>query len=138
MMRTASRVCIALVVLGGLIWAASSLGTSKSSQPVSGQGRGTPSVLDGQSGTSPQLAGRYHLRRRTTRFFKRSSGWYRSHRHTVGRRISSVVEPDSGLAGRYHLRSRTKRFFDRSKSPQLAARYHLRSRTTRFFHRAVC
>ena len=114
MMRTASRVCIALVIVAGLVWAVSSQGTTKSSQPAGQKSRTSQSVLDNQSDNGPQLAGRYHLRRRTTRFFKRSSGWYRVRRHTVGRRISSVAAPDDALAARYHLRSRTTRFFHRA------------------------
>ncbi len=63
-----------------------------------------------------QLAARYHLRSRTSRFFRRAvgSGHYGSYR-SGDRRIGAVAANDTDLlAARYHLRGRTARFFRRA------------------------
>ncbi len=63
-----------------------------------------------------QLAARYHLRSRTSRFFRRAvgSGHYGSYR-SGDSRIGAVGANDTDLlAARYHLRGRTARFFRRA------------------------
>lgn len=157
MMPRASRVGIGLVVVGGLVWAVSSLGTTGSGQPASNNGRSSQPAVESQAGNGSQLAGRYHLRGRTTRFFKRSTSRSYYRRRAFGWRAASTASESPVLAGRYHLRTRSTRFFKRStgqtksfrhtvgrrvasvstENPTLAARYHLRGRTTRFFHRAI-
>jgi hypothetical protein len=116
-------------------------------------------VAQGDTPEPTLLAARYHLRKRTTRFFQRAKGYHRFDRGNRYDRRRSITpaprpagaegEPASAeqpdLAARYHLRTRTTRFFQRAiaadlsapKDLQLAARYHLRTRTTRFFQRAV-
>ena len=157
-MRRAVRVSVGLAVVGGLVWAVSSFGTRGSDQPAANHGGSAQPAVESRAGDGPQLAGRYHLRGRTTRFFKRSTGRSYYRRRAFGWRAASTATESPVLAARYHLRTRSTRFFKRSTSqtksfrhpvgrrvasvstenPMLAARYHLRTRSTRFFRRAVC
>ncbi|MFV2070012.1 MAG: hypothetical protein ACC645_23850, partial [Pirellulales bacterium] len=112
------RASIASVVVVGLVWVVCSLGTAEPSSTVKSDGKAAQSELNDNS----LLAARYHLRSRTSRFFKRSTGPQRSGAHKVRirrgvRRHASVGGPQSlQLAARYHLRGRTARFFKRSVS----------------------
>ena len=157
MMPRVSRVSIGLVVVGGLVWAVLSLVTTGSEQPASNNGQSSQPAVESQTESGLQLAGRYHLRGRTTRFFKRSTGRSYYRRRSFGWRSASTTSENPMLAARYHLRTRSTRFFKRStgqnqglrhtvgrrvasvatENPMLAARYHLRGRTARFFRRSI-
>ncbi len=122
------RTSIVAALAAGLFVVVSSLGIESWRGPT-GSDRG--SALSGSdAGESTgsavsegvQLAARYHLRGRTTRFFQRAAGPQRSgpakvkaRRGRTGRRYGAVAsETPDLLAARYHLRGRTGRFFRRA------------------------
>ncbi len=131
-MSSFGRISIVLALVAVLACFTISLakGTPQADDAASKVAAGSETNLDA-AGT--QLAARYHLRKRTSRFFKRgATGSSKSKSRKV-----SVCQScdDEQIAARYHLRGRTSRFFDRV-GKQIAARYHLRGRTSRFFDRA--
>lgn len=129
--RRASVVTAAVAGLVCVIWC---VALAQSQQPTATD---APAVSKENS-----LAARYHLRTRTSRFFRRAASPSRSsgvnvrmRRGSRLRHVGAIDREDSQeLAARYHLRKRTSKFFDRSK--QVAARYHLRKRSSRFFDRS--
>ncbi len=131
-MSNIGRISIALALVAVLACFTISLakGTSQTADVASKVAAGTETSLDA-AGT--QLAARYHLRKRTSRFFKRATKGSKGRSRTVD---VSGSDDEGQIAGRYHLRGRTSRFFDRA-GKQIAARYHLRGRTSRFFDRAT-
>ena len=130
------RVIVALAIVASLSLVVATFGTTPTHQPA----KAGAAAFQGQSDVemnvseAQQLAARYHLRKRSGRFFRRA--------------VAADLTPSEELqlAARYHLRTRTTRFFDRavaadlspSEELQLAARYHLRKRSGRFFRRGVC
>jgi hypothetical protein len=114
-MSNVIRVSALAVVAGGLVWAVSGL---ENAGPVTHDAKSTESTIDGRTGDSGQLAARYHQRKRTKRFFKRSTLQAKPCPSEVKKVEPTLVDPgyDHGkkLAARYHLRKRTSRFFRRS------------------------
>jgi len=159
MMSRIIQLVVVLTVVGGLAWAVSSFAIANSDEQTSRVERAAVESSDLHPAGAFLLAARYHLRTRTTRFFRRSTGHdrsYRGNRYYRGRSVTPAPRPSdirgepaspekTDQATRYHLRTRTTRFFRRaiaadlatSQDLQLAARYHLRTRTTRFFRRAT-
>lgn len=129
-MSNFGRISIVLALVAVLACFTISLasGTSQTDDAASKVAAGSETNLDA-AGT--QLAARYHLRKRTSRFFKRGATGSKSRSRRVS--VSQSSDADQ-IAARYHLRGRTSRFFDRV-GKQIAARYHLRGRTSRFFDR---
>ena len=80
-----------------------------------------PGTKLGQRVRTLRVAGRYHLRTRTRRFFQRSASRNLAQpseiQRTAARRphaLGAERQPDAtDVAGRYHLRTRTQRFFGR-------------------------
>lgn len=119
-MLSTRRLSLGLLAAAGLVWAGWSIRTT---QPQPAAGPQKVSVQSQvQSPAGLLLAGRYHLRNRTSRFYQRAAGPAgrgaarpRVYRRRLGRRTAEVGRPDIELlAGRYHLRGRTGRFFGRS------------------------
>ncbi len=125
----------ALAVIVALGFSVLTLSTSFTSSST-----GSDNLVSQESSDATTLAGRYHQRTRTQRFFDRSKDY------SFDLQVSNTE--NTLLAGRYHQRTRTQRFFDRSggysfdtqtanvENDQLAARYHQRTRTKRFFGRS--
>lgn len=74
---------------------------------------------------SPALAARYHLRKRTGRFFERSRSGQTETRQLPRLRTRRPASQPANSS------------LDASEDVELAARYHLRNRTKRFFQRTV-
>ena len=99
------RMSIALVVIAGLLWAVSSLGSSNSDQ-ASGpdDNEASQSVLDvlvnGVTAASEDRlrAARYHLRGRTDRFYQRSTPGAKARYKTGYKRYVPVI-PARRVAG---------------------------------------
>lgn len=113
-MLSLRRVSVALVFAGGLAWAVFGLRTTESHQAVESDSGTVQSPAEADSSSSP-LAARYHLRKRTSRFFQRSVAHVEV-RSTAGsqRLVPAGDEKTHLLAARYHLRNRTARFFRRA------------------------
>jgi len=128
-MLSVRRVSVVLAVVAGLVWAISSWGGSQALPQLDTQDASGTSVQDGShvapaDANETSLAARYHLRKRTSNFYKRATRDYRGGVKFVPRyrsryrRIGAVeAHQDSQLlAARYHLRKRTSGFFKRATS----------------------
>jgi len=79
-MLSVRRVSIALAVVIGLVCVVLNFAVEPSHQPTGSDTKTIRSTPEGQSDIDlvtpegPQLAARYHLRKRTSRFFKRATG----------------------------------------------------------------
>ena len=131
-MKSMFRMSLCAVVVGGLVWTAMNLGVD----PAQGTSTVDQASVVAPSGTDASLAARYHLRKRTGRFFDRAKVAARYH---LRKRTDAFYDRagSNEVAARYHLRKRTEAFYDRAGSNEVAARYHLRKRTSRFYDRAV-
>lgn len=141
-MLSLRRVSVALAVTGGLVWMISGLATATVSQPTHPDVVASPDApTDVTAGEAEptELAARYHLRKRTKRFFNRAKGRRVAARYHLRSRSQQFFDRAKGtqVAARYHLRTRSQQFFDRAKGTQVAGRYHLRTRSARFFGRST-
>ncbi len=130
-MKIATKVSVALVVIASLGLAVVAFDIFSPCYPdnsVEASFTGDQPNSGINSSNTTLLAGRYHMRGRTSRFFQRStrsSHSYRSNRYYRGKSIMPASRHGSvesqpaekieklELAGRYHLRKRTSRFFRR-------------------------
>ena len=114
-MSNVLRVSALLVVVGCLAWAVYGFGTAG---PAVHDGTPSESAVSSQADDSGALAARYHLRKRTKRFFKRSTVQVKPCPVEVKKAEPTAVDPGYDLskkvAARYHYRKRTSRFFRRS------------------------
>ena len=85
------------------------------------------------------LAGRYHMRGRTTRFFKRSSNTNRSYRTSKSSISKPAVEASEAKVEKNKSVDvkKSKPAEVKKAKKDIAARYHLRGRTKRFFGRSM-
>ncbi len=122
-MSGALRAVLLLTVAVGFSFAVAILAWTRvdASRGPAGRESG-PAGAEVDAHSSATLAARYHLRKRTTRFFdrvKRSSSTRRPSPGLLtprkrGRHASAAMVDDRWLAGRYHLRKRTSRFYRRT------------------------